>query len=348
MKEISISGRKIGKGHPVFVIAELSANHLQKFDKAVQLVKAAKAAGADAVKLQTYTPDTITMDCDNDHFQIKQGTIWDGTTLYKLYQAAYTPWEWQPKLKKIVEDEGMIFISSVFDNTSVDFLEKMKVPAYKIASFEVNDIPLIEYTAAKNKPMIISTGIATVAEIKDAVAACKRMGNRQVALLKCTSAYPAPLAEVNLRTIPDMEKFGAVVGLSDHSLGSSVPAAAVALGACIIEKHLTLKRAEGGPDAAFSLEPGEFKLMVESVREAQEALGKVTYTLSEKMKNNRKFSRSLFVVEDVRAGEKFTGKNIRSIRPSDGLAPKFIKEVLGKTAKKDLQKGTPFRREYIK
>jgi len=340
---ILIKNRKIGKGYSVFIVAELSANHLQKFDNAVKLIKAAKEAGADAVKLQTYTPDTITIDCDNEYFQIKQGTLWDGKTLYQLYKEAYTPWEWQPKLKEIAQREGLICFSSVFDKSAVDFLEEIDVPAYKIASFEITDIPLIEYVASKGKPVIISTGIATLSDIEEAVNACKRMGNNQIALLKCTSAYPAPLEEINLRTIPSMaDTFKTVVGLSDHTLGIPVPIASVALGGCIIEKHLTLDRKLGGPDAAFSLEPSEFKEMVKSVREVEKALGVVSYELTKRIRRSREFSRSLFVVKDVKAGEVFTHENVRSIRPGYGLPPKFLKEVLGRRAACDIKVGTPF------
>jgi len=349
MLEFSIRNEKIGEKFPIFIIAELSANHLQKFDNAVKLIRAAKEAGADAIKLQTYTPDTITIDCDKDYFQIKQGTLWDGQSLYDLYKKAYTPWEWQPKLKKIAEEEGLICFSSVFDRTSVDFLEKINVPAYKIASFEITDIPLIEYVASKGKPIIISTGIATLSDIEEAVNACKRMGNNQVALLKCTSAYPAPLEEINLNTIPNLaDTFKTVVGLSDHTLGISVPIASVALGACIIEKHLTLDRKLGGPDAAFSLEPDEFKEMVKSVREVEKALGEVSYDLTKKMKKSREFSRSLFVVKDMKAGETFTEENIRSIRPGYGLPPKYFKEIIGKKVTKDLNRGTPLKWQMIK
>ena len=345
---IKIKNKKIGEKSPIFIIAELSANHLQKFDNAVKLIKAAKEAGADAIKLQTYTPDTITIDCDNEYFQIKQGTLWDGQTLYELYKKAYTPWEWQPKLKKIAEEEGLIFFSSVFDKTAVDFLEKINVPAYKIASFEITGIPLIEYVASKEKPVIISTGIATLSDIEEAVNACKRMGNEQIALLKCVSAYPTPLEDVNLRTIPNLaETFKTVVGLSDHTLSISVPIASVALGACIIEKHLTLDRKLGGPDAAFSLEPDEFKAMVKSVKEVEKALGEVSYKLTEKMKKSRELSRSLFVVKDIKAGETFTEENIRSIRPGYGLPPKYLKDILGKRAAQDIKKGMPLRWELI-
>jgi len=345
---LRIDDIQIGEKLPVFIVAELSANHLQKFDNAVKIIKAAKEAGADAIKLQTYTPDTITIDCNNEYFQIKQGTLWDGQSLYELYKKAYTPWEWQPKLKEITESEGLIFFSSVFDRTAVDFLEKINVSAYKIASFEITDIPLIEYVALKAKPVIISTGIATFSDIEEAVNACKRMGNKQIALLKCTSAYPAPLEEINLKIIPNLANtFKAVVGLSDHTLGISVPIASVALGACIIEKHLTLDRALGGPDAAFSLEPEEFKAMVKSIREVEKALGEVSYDLTEKMKRSREFSRSLFVVKDMKAGEIFTEENIRSIRPGYGLHPKYLKGILCKKAIKNIKKGIPLRWELI-
>jgi len=348
MLKIKIKDKKIGKNFPFFIIAEISGNHLQKFDNAVKLIKAAKEAGADAVKFQTYTPDTITINCDNAYFQIKQGTLWDGQTLYQLYKKAYTPWEWQPKLREIAESEGLICFSSVFDKTSVDFLEGINVPAYKIASFEITDIPLIEYVASKEKPVIISIGIATLSDIEEAVNACKRMGNNQIALLKCVSAYPTPLEDVNLRTIPNLaDTFKTVVGLSDHSLGISVPIASVALGACIIEKHLTLDRKLGGPDTAFSLEPKEFKAMVKSVREVEKALGEVSYDLTEKMKKSRELSRSLFVVKDIKAGEIFTEENFRSIRPGYGLPPKHLKNILGKQATQDIRKGTPLTWEVL-
>jgi pseudaminic acid synthase len=339
---LQIGNRCVGNSNPVFIIAELSANHLHDFDLAVKTIKAMKEAGADAVKLQTYTPDTITIDCDNEYFQIKQGTLWDGKTLYQLYKEAYTPWEWQPELKKLAEDMGLICFSSPFDKTAVDFLEKMNVPAYKVASFEITDIGLIEYIASKGKPIIISTGIASLVDIEEAINACKRMGNNKIALLKCTSEYPTPLEDVNLRTIPDMiERFGTVVGLSDHTLGISVPIAAVALGAKIIEKHFILDRKLGGPDSAFSLEPEEFRTMVKSVRESEKALGNVIYELTEKIKKSREFSRSLFIVEEMKAGETFTEINIKSIRPGFGLPPKHLSEVLGKKAMKDIKRGTP-------
>lgn len=341
-KSFILNNTKIGEGSPVFVIAELSANHLQKYDNAVRLIKEAKKAGADAVKLQTYTPDTITIDCDNEYFQIKQGTIWDGTTLHKLYEKAYTPWEWQPKLKKIAEEEGLICFSSPFDNTAVDFLEKMDVPAYKIASFEITDIPFIEYVASKGKPVIISTGIAELSDIEEALKACEREGNKDVILLKCTSEYPSPYEDINLKTIPNMaETFGLTVGISDHTLGSAVSVAAVALGAKVVEKHFTLDRSLGGPDSKFSMEPDEFNDMVKSIRQVEKALGKVTYDLTEKQIKSREHSRSLFVVKDIKAGETFTKENVRSIRPGFGVKTKYINEFLGKKAKVDIKKGTP-------
>lgn len=345
---INIDGRIIGENNPTFIIAEMSANHQQSFEKAVEIIKAAKKAGADAIKLQTYTPDTITIDCDNEYFQIKQGTIWDGTTLHKLYQKAYTPWEWQPKLKKIAEELGLVCFSSPFDNTAVDFLEDMKVQAYKIASFEITDIPFIEYIAAKGKPIIMSTGIATLADIEEAINACKRVGNNQIALLKCTSSYPAPVEEANLKTIANIEEiFNVVSGLSDHTLGTAVSVAAVALGAKIIEKHFTLSREEDGPDSAFSMEPHEFKRMVEDIRVVEKAIGKVSYNLTEKQRRSREHSRSLFVVNDIKVGETFTKENVKSIRPGYGMKTKYIKDVLGKMATVEIKKGTPMKWEFL-
>ena len=339
---IKINDRVIDYDSPAFIIAELSANHNQNYETAVKSIKAIKECGADAVKLQTYTADTITLDSDKDYFKIKQGTIWDGTTLYELYKKAYTPWEWQPKLKQIAGDLGLICFSSPFDKSAVDFLEKLNVPAYKIASFEIVDIPLIEYIALKGKPVIISTGIASEEDIKEAVNACTRSGNNQVALLKCTSEYPAKIEDANLKTIPALaQKFNCVVGLSDHTVELIVPVTAVALGAKIIEKHFILDRKLGGPDSAFSLEPSEFKTMVDEIRKVEKALGKVNFELTEKIKRSRTFARSLFVVKDIRAGERFTEENIRSIRPADGLPPKYLKDVLGKTAKQNIEKGTP-------
>lgn len=345
----NIGDIKIGENEKTFIIAEMSANHLQNYDRAVEIIKKAKWAGADAIKLQTYTPDTITIDCDNEYFQIKQGTIWDGTTLHKLYEGAYTPWEWQPKLKEIAEELGLEFFSSPFDFTSVDFLENINVPAYKIASFEINDIPFIEYIAAKGKPIIMSTGVARMGDIQNAIDACKRVGNEKIALLKCTSAYPSPIEEINLKTIPNMkETFNCLVGLSDHTMGHAVSVGGVAIGAKIIEKHMTLRRSDGGADSKFSMEPEEFKEMVDNIRIVEKALGTINYDLTEKQKKSREHSRSLFVVKDVEKGEIFTEDNVKSIRPGFGLETKFIKDILGQVAKEDIKKGTPMEWTLIK
>lgn len=339
---MKIGNRVIDQNSPAFIVAELSANHLQKFDKAIETVHAIKKTGADAVKIQTYTADTITLKCNNKYFQISGGTLWDGKTLYELYQEAFTPWEWQLDLKKEAEKCGLLFFSSPFDTTSVDFLEQLNMPAYKVASFEITDIPLIEYIASKQKPVIISTGIAHLPEIEEAVQACRRVGNNDIVLLKCTSAYPAPVEELNLLTMTDLAKrFGVLVGLSDHTLSPSVPVAAVALGAKIIERHFILDRKMGGPDAAFSMEPAEFEQMVKAVRETESALGRVTYDLSERIQKSRLFTRSLFAVEDIQTGEEFTLKNIRSVRPGHGLPPKRLKSILGKKALRFVERGTP-------
>lgn len=341
--QIKIGSRRIGAGYPVYVIAEVSANHGQSFDRAAEIIRVAKAAGADAVKLQTYTPDTITIDCDNKYFLIK-GTIWKGKTLYKLYEEAYTPWEWQPRLKKLADRLKIDLFSTPFDSTSVDFLAKMNVPAYKIASFELIDIPLIRKVARLGKPVIMSTGMATLQEIREAVNAVKAEGNRQVALLKCTSEYPADPGDMNLRTIPDMaKKFGAVVGLSDHTLGIASSVAAVSLGACIIEKHLTISRKEPGPDSSFSLEPSELKELVKEIRTVEAALGKVRYTVIRKEKETRVFRRSLFAVSDIKKGEFLTAENIRSIRPGHGLPPRLYSRIIGRTAGKNISRGTPLK-----
>lgn len=325
-----------------FIIAELSANHGHILETALATVRAAKICGADAIKIQTYTADTLTLDCDNEYFRIKSGTIWDGITFHQLYQEAYTPWEWHAAIQAEAEKLGLVFFSTPFDFSAVDFLEDLHVPLYKIASFEITDIPLIEYTASKGKPMIISTGIATLADIEAAVGACRRVGNNDITLLKCTSSYPAPIEEANLLTIPNMaQTFGVKVGLSDHTLGYTAPIVAVALGAQVIEKHFILDRAIGGPDASFSLTPEEFKLMVEGVRQAEAALGKVSYELTDKVKANRKFARSLFVSKDIKAGELITMENIRSVRPNDGLPPILQTSVLNKKANQDIKAGTP-------
>lgn len=342
MNAIRIGSRTVGEDSPAFIVAEISGNHLQDYDLAVKTIKAARDAGADAVKLQTYRADTITLDSEKEYFRIDQGTIWDGQTLYQLYEKAYTPWEWQPKLKRYAEGLGLICFSSPFDKTAVDFLEEMNVPAYKVASFEITDIPLIEYIASKKKPIMISTGVAEISDIEEAIKACKNQGNDEIILLKCTSAYPTPLNEVNLQIMTNLStRFNTPVGLSDHTLGITVPIAAVALGACLVEKHLILSRNLGGPDAAFSLEPDEFKDMTKAIREVEEALGKADYSLTEKMKSSRVFVRSLFVTQDIEKGETLTPDNVRSIRPGHGLPPKYLEQILGKKAKVDIEKGTP-------
>lgn len=343
IKEIKIDDKVISKSSSVYIIAEISANHNGSIDTAKEMIKAAKEAGADAVKIQTYTADTITLNCDNDYFKIKQGTIWDGRTLYDLYQEAYTPWEWQNELKKYADGVGITLFSSPFDKSAVDFLEDIGVSAYKIASFEITDVPLIEYVASKNKPVIISTGIANEEDIKEAIEACKRANNEQIVLLKCTSSYPAPLEEMNLATIGDIQnRFGVIAGLSDHSMGIVAPLVAVSLGAKVIEKHFILDRSMGGVDASFSLNINEFKELVSAVREAEKSIGKATYELNEKTKKSREFSRSLFVAEDIKKGEAITEKNVRSVRPAFGLHPKYLKDILGKKISKDVIKGTPF------
>ncbi|MBL6449859.1 pseudaminic acid synthase [Fulvivirga sp. 29W222] len=344
---MKIGNFDLNEGH-TFIIAELSANHNHDFEIAVKTIQAAKKAGADAIKLQTYTADTLTINCDNEYFQINQGSLWDGMTLYKLYEQAYTPWEWHEKLQQVATNEGLEFFSSPFDNTAVDFLENLNVPAYKIASFEIQDIPLIKYTASKKKPIIISTGIAEEEDIALAVKTCRDEGNTDIVLLKCTSSYPAPVELANLRTIPDMrDRFQTEVGLSDHTYGIIVPVTSVALGAKVIEKHFILDKALGGPDADFSLNIEEFSQMVQSVREAELALGKVTYEISEKVKANRKFARSLFIIDDVKAGEEVTLKNIRSIRPGYGLHPKYLHEIIGKTFTQNLKAGSPLSTDHI-
>jgi len=339
---ISINNRTIGCGGPVYIIAEMSANHGQSYDEAIKIIHAAKEAGADAIKLQTYTPDTITIDCDNEYFRIGKGTLWEGRNLYDLYKEAYTPWEWQPKLKKVANDLGLDLFSTPFDDTAVEFLEKMDVPAYKIASFELVDIPLIQRVAKTGKPIIMSTGMATLAEIDEAVHAAIDAGAKEIALLKCTSAYPALPDEMNLKTIPHMaEAFGLPVGLSDHTLGIAVPIAAVALGACILEKHFILSRAVPGPDSSFSLEPHEFRAMVEAIRTTEKAIGEVNYKVTEKEAASRVFRRSLFVVKDIKAGDAFTNKNVRSIRPGYGLSTKHLDVVIGKKANQNIMVGAP-------
>jgi len=345
--DITINDRKVGKGHPVYIIAEMSANHNQNFGRAVKIIEAAKEAGADAVKLQTYTPDTITIDCDNEYFRIKE-TLWEGKTLYELYGEAYTPWEWQPKLKQVADGLGLHLFSSPFDHSAVDFLESMDVPAYKVASFEIVDLPLLRKIAETGKPIIMSTGMANLSEIDEAVQTVRNSGATQVALLKCTSAYPALPEEANLNTIPHLaQAFGVITGLSDHTLGSAVAIASVALGACIVEKHFTLSRKDPGPDSSFSMEPKEFKKLVEDIRTVEKALGKVSYEITEQQKASRVFRRSLFTVKDIEKGEVLTDENVSSIRPGDGLHPRYWDYILEAKASKDIKRGTPLTLDMI-
>ncbi|NOS67698.1 MAG: pseudaminic acid synthase [Candidatus Peribacteraceae bacterium] len=355
---ITIHGRTIGSGRPTYVIAEMSANHGQDFSRAVEIIRAMKESGADAVKIQTYTPDTITIDCDNPFFvDCLKGTIWEGKSLYALYGEAYTPWEWQGKLKEEAELLGMDFFSTPFDITAVDFLETLNVPAYKIASFELVHHPLLARVGKTRKPVILSTGMATKEEIAEAVGVLRAAGTEEISLLKCTSAYPARMEDANLQTIPAMmADFGVPVGLSDHTLGHAVPVTAVSRGACIVEKHFVLDRErDKGPDSAFSMEPQEFKAMVDAVREAEKnpeaapieesALGSVTYGPTRADKGSVVFRPSVFVIEDIAAGETFTEKNVRIIRPGYGLPPKELGSILGKTAVVSIRRGTPFSRE---
>ncbi|MFH0821702.1 MAG: pseudaminic acid synthase [Pseudomonadota bacterium] len=346
---MKIGDRAIGPGEPVYVVAEMSANHCGDFNRARAIVRAAKAAGADAVKLQTYMPDTLTIDADGEFFQVKGGTQWDGRTLYNLYGEAYTPWEWHPELRDGASDLGMDFFSTAFDRSAVDFLEELDVEVFKIASFELVDLDLIRRVAQTGKAMIMSTGMATLSEIDEAVRTARDAGATDIALLKCVSAYPARAEDMNLRTIPHLaDSFGLPVGISDHSMGIAVPIAAVALGACIVEKHFTLSRSLGGPDAAFSLEPHEFMQMVEGVRVTEKALGTVKYDPTPSEESSRVFRRSLFVVKDVGAGEAFTDENIRSIRPGNGLPPKYKGLVIGRRASRDLARGTPLSWEHVR
>ncbi len=332
----------------IMIVAEISANHGKNIDIVKQSILKAKEIGCDAVKIQTYTPDTITLDCDNEYFQLDTGTIWDGTTLYKLYQDGYLPWEWHKELYDYARSIDMTLFSTPFDNTAVDLLEECGNPIYKIASFEITDIPLIEYAASKGKPMVISTGIATEEEIADAVKACHDAGNDDVCLLKCTSEYPAKIEDANLLTMLDFkERYGVKIGLSDHTMGYEVPVVAASMGATLIEKHFILDREIGGPDASFSMDPDQFSEMIEKVRMVEKIRGRVDYEITEKKKNNRKYARSLFVAEDVKAGDTVDAVNVRSVRPSDGLAPKEFKSVLGKRFKQDVAKGTPLSKDIL-
>lgn len=348
-KKIDIYNKCISETSPTFIVAEISANHLMDFDRTVEIIKAAKYAGADAIKVQTYTADTITIDSDREYFRVNHGSLWDGQRLYDLYRTAYMPWEWQPKLKKIAEEMGLVFFSSPFDFTAVDFLEEMHVPAYKVASLEIVDLPLIRKIAKTGKPIMISTGIADISDIEAALNVCYEEHNDNVILLKCTSTYPAPYEDINLKTIPNMkETFNCLVGLSDHTLGDMVAVAAIALGAKVVEKHFTLRREDGGPDSAFSMEVDEFKTMVESIRKVENSLGKITYDLTYQQKKTKENARSLFAVCDIAQGEEFTSSNIRSIRPGQGLPTRYYEMLINnKRARSNIKKGTPLSWELI-
>ena len=338
---MKINNFEISKKSKTFIIAELSANHNGSKEIAIETIKAAKRAGADCIKLQTYTADTITIDCNKEDFKnIHKGTIWEGRMLYDLYKEAYTPWEWHKELFQVAAQEGLACFSSPFDKTAVDFLESLNTPAYKIASFEITDIPLIEYVASKGKPIIISTGVATIEDIELALNACKRMGNNDIALLKCTSSYPAPIEEANMCMVKDLaERYDVISGLSDHTIGSTVPIVATCFGAKIIEKHFILDRSIGGADASFSMDEAEFTAMVQAVRNAEKAIGKIDYNLTKKQKKGRDFSRSLYIVENVLKGELISHDNVRSIRPGFGLHPKYLDQIIGKKFNNNLSKG---------
>lgn len=347
MNRMKIGQREIGAGRPAYVIAEMSANHAGSLARAKEIIHAAKEAGADCVKIQTYTPDTLTIDCDNRYFHISEGT-WDGENLYHLYEKAYTPWEWQPELKEEAARAGIDFLSTPFDRTSVDFLEELGMGFYKIASFELVDLPLISYVASKGKPVIMSTGMGSLGEIEEAVEAVRSAGNSQLALLRCASAYPAITDDMNLKTMQNMaEVFGVPVGLSDHSMGSVGAVTAVALGASIIEKHFCIDRSIENPDASFSMNPKEFAQMVQDIRQAQKAVGRVKYGVAEQEKESIVFRRSVFCVKDIKKGEKLTEENIRVIRPGYGMEPKYYRQALGQQALQDISRGTPLRFEMI-
>lgn len=336
------------KDNRCFIIAELSANHGGKIEIAKETIRAAKRAGADAIKLQTYTADTITLNVKSDYFKINQGTAWDGQYLYDLYKGASLPWEWHKELFELAEKEGLVCFSSPFDFSAVDFLEKLNAPIYKIASFEITDIPLIKYVAQKGKPIIISTGIADVEDIELAIEACRSEGNNDITILKCTSAYPAAPEDADLLTIPDIKRrFKVKVGLSDHTMGVEAPMIAVALGAKVVEKHFILDKEIGGADAHFSLDEGEFTEMVNAIRLAEKLMGNVDYSMSDKKKKSREFSRSLFVAENVKKGDLLSRHNVRSVRPGFGLHPKHFEEVLGKRFNKDLKKGDPLSLDVV-
>ena len=338
---MKINDRHIGSCYPVYIVAEMSANHNRDFNQAVRIIEAAKEAGADAIKIQTFTPDTMTIDVHNEFFKIKN-TIWKGKNLYDLYNETATPWEWQPKLKEVANKLGLGFFSTPFDPSAVDFLEKLNVPVYKVASFELVDLQLIKRIARTGKPLIMSTGMASLADISEAVKIFKKSGGNKIALLKCTSAYPTPPEEMNLLTIPALAKiFDVPIGLSDHSTGIEATIAAVALGACIVEKHFTLSRSLEGPDSSFSIEPEELQILVKAIRRAEKALGSVCFGTTEQEKLSLVFRRSLFVVKDIEANEKFTEENVKSIRPGFGLHTRYLEKVIGRKAKKYISKGSP-------
>lgn len=347
--KLTVNNHVIGPGQKVYIVAEMSGNHNHNFEQARQILYAAKEAGADAVKLQTYTPDTLTIDCDNEFFQVGKGTSWEGKKLYDLYEEAYTPWEWQKELKRIADELNIDLFSTPFDETAVDFLEELNMPVHKVASFENIDLPLLRKIGQTGKPVIMSTGMASEDELDEAVQTLKDSGCTELALLKCTSAYPAPASEMNIRTIPYLaERYKVPVGLSDHSLEPSVAIASVALGASIVEKHFTLSRKQEGPDSKFSLEPHELSELVHAIRTTEKALGKAKLKVTKRESASKVFRRSLFIVQDVKAGEKFTEKNLRSIRPGYGLPPKHIGEIIGKTATCDISRGTPLSWDLVK
>lgn len=347
-KNIKIGNKIISETSPVYIVAEMSGNHNMDFNRAKEIIYRSKCAGADAVKIQTYTADTITLDCDNEYFQIKHGTLWDGDTLHSLYEKAYTPWEWQEDLYKYAHEVGIELFSSPFDFSAVDFLENIGVLAYKVASFEINDIPLLQKIARTGKPIIIATGIAELADIELAINTCIKEGNDQIILLKCTSAYPTPYDEVNITMLNTLkETFDCIVGVSDHTFGSVVPILSVGMGGKMIEKHVTIKRSDGGTDSEFSMEMAEFETMCREVRKAELAMGTGRYYLTESQKMERHFSRSLFIAEDVKKGEVLTEKNIRSVRPSNGMHTKYYGDIIGQKVNQDIKKGTPMEWKYI-
>ena len=349
MLEIAIGGKKIGPAHPPFIIAEMSGNHNQSLDRALAIVEAAAAAGADAIKLQTYTADTMTIDAKQDAFHIRDPkSLWSGSSLYELYKKAYTPWEWHRPIMDRCSALGLLCFSSPFDESAVDFLETLNVPAYKIASFENNHLPLIRKAASTGKPLIISTGMATIAQLDEAVSAARQAGCKDIVLLKCTSTYPSTPQNSNLATIPHLAQlFNAQVGLSDHTMGLGTAVASVAMGAVVIEKHFTLKRSDGGVDSAFSMEPDEMKAMVTEARAAWLAMGKVSYGPTEDERPSMQYRRSVYIVRDMKAGDRFTTENLRIIRPGFGLQPKYYEVALGKQVKRDVEKGTPLGWELL-